>query len=459
MDFATPGFEASDATLISSTLVSVVSAEIAKQNLRVISKADIIAMLSFEEMKTALACEEGASCLAEIGGALGTDMLLSGTVSKLGGVMRLTMTLIDIETAQVRARFSGEAGSIGVLPDTAKRGVAVLFERAVDAAGVGTLFVKTKPAHALVLVDGKEVGRSPVTVDDVRAGDHLVSARKDGLFVEKRVLVEAQGIAKLELDLAETPPVALKVLSTPPEAEVFLDGKKVGETPLVLKEVAAGERELRVKLQDHAEETRRVMLSYDAWDRGGRAPFKEEFELKLAPVSLVLEGLAAGSVVLVDGAEASARSEQAPGVHLVEITAPGYETVKKEVVLDVGAPKTVAIEQAYTEAYADYLAASALGRGLFSTGAWVGGVAAALGAATLGAAFGLNVVAEGAYADYLAATDPAEIERSYGQVETFAGAAQTTELAGYGALAVAGVGVALAVTGAVLTPTNPVEVE
>src|SRR5690606_12225097 len=52
----------------------------------VITQDDVRQMISFDKLKTALSCDDEASCLAEIGGALGVPWLVSGTLAEVGGV-------------------------------------------------------------------------------------------------------------------------------------------------------------------------------------------------------------------------------------------------------------------------------------------------------------------------------------------------------------------------------------
>lgn len=74
----------------------------------VIAGSDIKQMLDLEQQKTALGCDE-ASCLAELGGALGVPYLASGQLGKLGATYRITVKLISVDDGQVVAREMGKA--------------------------------------------------------------------------------------------------------------------------------------------------------------------------------------------------------------------------------------------------------------------------------------------------------------------------------------------------------------
>jgi TolB-like protein len=72
-----------------------------------IGRSDIKTLLGLERQKQLLGCSEDSSCLAELGGALGVDFVLVGTVGRIGALLRLDLKLIDGK----RARVIGRAGT------------------------------------------------------------------------------------------------------------------------------------------------------------------------------------------------------------------------------------------------------------------------------------------------------------------------------------------------------------
>lgn len=71
----------------------------------VIGRDDINAMLGFEKQKALLGCDD-VTCVSEIGGALGVDLLLAVKVARLGEEWVLTSKLINIRTVQVENRVN-----------------------------------------------------------------------------------------------------------------------------------------------------------------------------------------------------------------------------------------------------------------------------------------------------------------------------------------------------------------
>lgn len=68
----------------------------------VLGSSEIRQMLGFERQRQLLGCKED-SCLAELGGALGVDYLVTGQLGKLGSRFRFDLRLIDARKSKVVA--------------------------------------------------------------------------------------------------------------------------------------------------------------------------------------------------------------------------------------------------------------------------------------------------------------------------------------------------------------------
>jgi TolB-like protein len=85
-------------------LTDIVVSEVARYGMEVVSKADIAAIVGFEKEKTLLGCSDDSSCLAEIGGALGVDYMLTGQVGQIGSRFRISLILVDVKKGKVAGR-------------------------------------------------------------------------------------------------------------------------------------------------------------------------------------------------------------------------------------------------------------------------------------------------------------------------------------------------------------------
>ena len=72
----------------------------------VISGRDIKLILGYEWEKQKLGCTDSEVCLAEIGGALGANKIVSGIIGKIGNKYLFSTKVIDVKTISVNNRHS-----------------------------------------------------------------------------------------------------------------------------------------------------------------------------------------------------------------------------------------------------------------------------------------------------------------------------------------------------------------
>jgi hypothetical protein len=142
------------------TLTSVITVRAARFPFEVVSSGDIRQMLELEEKKQAAGCDTtSASCLAEIAGALGADLVLSTRAGKLDAVFVITLQLYDARASKSEGRGSVEAWSLQEA--SAKIGPAVdeLLTKATGASPTEpTVTVARALDPALAVDDDLRVG-------------------------------------------------------------------------------------------------------------------------------------------------------------------------------------------------------------------------------------------------------------------------------------------------------------
>ncbi len=79
--------------------------EVQRAGFEAMGPEDISAILGFEKMKDDLGCDE-ASCMAEIGNALGVKYVLRGSIAPLGEGTMFSINLLNVVDASVIARVS-----------------------------------------------------------------------------------------------------------------------------------------------------------------------------------------------------------------------------------------------------------------------------------------------------------------------------------------------------------------
>jgi TolB-like protein len=101
-----------------------------RPNLAVISDADVAALLGVERKKQMLGCTD-AGCFAEIGGALGVDRIVHGSVGRVGGSLVVNLTSVDarkgtpVASVSERLQSASDEAFLDALP---RMGDAILLE-------------------------------------------------------------------------------------------------------------------------------------------------------------------------------------------------------------------------------------------------------------------------------------------------------------------------------------------
>ncbi len=168
-------------------------------------------------------------------------------------------------------------------------GTGVVDVRAVDAAS------GKKLRGAEVFVDGVRAGSlTPISLGRVSAGRRIVEVRMP-LYHRWRARVTVRSddistvVARLKPNFG-----SVHLVSDPPGADVFMEGRKRGTTPLVLKKIESKAYKLLLRKSLHHEE------SFVLWVREGKSNRKR---IKLRPAfgTLALTSAPSGAAVEIDG--------------------------------------------------------------------------------------------------------------------------------------------------------------
>lgn len=82
---------------------------------RVISSKEIVTLIGLERQRQLMGCNEDTSCMAEIASALGSDLVASATVGKVGSTYLVSVRLIDGRSSRTVARANAEANDANLL--------------------------------------------------------------------------------------------------------------------------------------------------------------------------------------------------------------------------------------------------------------------------------------------------------------------------------------------------------
>lgn len=127
---------------------------------------------------------------------------------------------------------------------------------AVKPGSRGALVVRSKP-QATVFLDGKEMGKTPTSPHRLACASYEVELRTaDGRTYKQTVFVEPEGDTVLDWVFAEplrdAPPeqVGGLTVKSDPEAQVLVDGKVAGQTPLDQISLPVGKHQVTLRTED-----------------------------------------------------------------------------------------------------------------------------------------------------------------------------------------------------------------
>ncbi|NMB79717.1 MAG: PEGA domain-containing protein [Methanomicrobiales archaeon] len=112
----------------------------------------------------------------------------------------------------------------------------------------GTIYVESTPAGAEISFNGDYRGLSPLTISDVWPGTYTITAEKSGYHTYSATTSVSSGTrSSVYCPLSPlTTTGSLYVLSTPSNANIYLDAVYKGRTPMTISNIAAGTHILEV---------------------------------------------------------------------------------------------------------------------------------------------------------------------------------------------------------------------
>jgi TolB-like protein len=126
----------------------------------------------------------------------------------------------------------------------------------------GSLVVNSSVPQSDVYVNGQFAGKTPLTRPVLEVGAYKVQVKKSG-YIEAVREFQVADRQETRLDITLIKPGPLKVLSSPMEAEVVLDGETKGATPLVLVNLSPETHVLELRKDGYQVYRKAVVLTSD----------------------------------------------------------------------------------------------------------------------------------------------------------------------------------------------------
>lgn len=143
--------------------------------------------------------------------------------------------IIAIGAFAGRPYLDGRTDEPGTPPAAASPEPAV-----VAAAATGGLQIDTQPTGATVLLDGEDVGRTPLKLDAVKPGRHVVTLSTDSATVRRNVRIEAGKVVTLDVPVYS----GWVAIYSPIPLHVTESGRSLGTTETTRLMLSPGRHEL-----------------------------------------------------------------------------------------------------------------------------------------------------------------------------------------------------------------------
>lgn len=142
-------------------------------------------------------------------------------------------------------------------PDQYPPKVISLFKEIISQ-NLSSVSVKANMTDAEVFVDEESKGTAPVTVRNLLPGTHVVKVVSGNQEVNKTVQLEPGKQASVSADFQKTG--SITIISEPSPANVLFDGKPIGETPIMIKDVTAGEHMITLSKEGFLDLKQKVIV-------------------------------------------------------------------------------------------------------------------------------------------------------------------------------------------------------
>ena len=212
---------------------------------------------------------------------------------------------------------------------------------AVLQSNTGTASIDSDPAEAMVLLDGKDVGKTPVSLTGIKIGIYEIELQKEGyVSCKKTIKIKAGRVNSLTAKLTEMT-AAVNITSEPSNAIVCIDGKETGNSPVIITDLTAGKHLVEIR-----------MNGYEMWsDNVNIDPGKEitvTAELQIKPGSVSINSEPPNAMIRIDSKEAGTTPKIITDLsleeHHVEVRMDGYEVWSESINIKPGIELSVVAE-------------------------------------------------------------------------------------------------------------------
>lgn len=191
--------------------------------------------------------------------------------------------------------------------------------------------ITSAPGKANVYINNQLIGKTPI-IKDMKLGVYQVSLKKEGYaFVQ---------IPDFTVSLGKTVHTNVKlfritagivVTTVPPQANIYLNGKNKGKSPVEFKKLPYGKYTIKASLQGYVNTEQAFQIDSEK---------SRAFNLILQKKTggLTVTSIPSGAIVRLDGVKRGTTPVELKGLpvgmHRLKLSKDNYSTIKKEIILE-----------------------------------------------------------------------------------------------------------------------------
>jgi hypothetical protein len=156
------------------------------------------------------------------------------------------------------------------------------------------IWIGSDPPEATVYINGESAGSSPVFKGPLKPGSYRVRVTLTGYEDDTSVITLPGAPGKRAIALEQLSG-SLRITSKPSGVAVLAGSQLLGNTPVVVEGLAPGEHTLRLQEVGYEPQERIIQVAANA------PPTFLQVDMPLATGTLVVAGMPAGAVVMIDG--------------------------------------------------------------------------------------------------------------------------------------------------------------
>ncbi len=274
-------------------------------------------------------------CIVEAGKMLSVELMVSGSVGKIGQLYTVDVVLIDVETSRILKSitrdYRGEIeGLLDLMEPIATQLTTFIETEITKPLTTGSLNITTTPATADILLNENIIGKSPYKIDNLLPGEYTLKLIAEGYApIEDKIKIEKGETTEYNADLKKI--ITVRINSIPTEAALTIDNQAVGKTPYIQKCVERTRLDLKIKKENYVDWVKQEFITSDTTITARLDFYGGSLNISTIPpaADIFLDNNSIGKSPLN-------QDKIAPGEHKLKVTAEGYLPLEEKIHIEVG---------------------------------------------------------------------------------------------------------------------------